>query len=160
MKNWKGTIKEDSPVNVEACFQEIRQRILESILQAKFSIWVAVAWFTDKEIVNALLNKHRDGLNIQVIVNDDSTTSKYGFDFSTKGIEYYKIAPSSPWGKKIMHNKFCVIDFKKVVQGSYNWTKNAQYNKESITITDSRGLAEDFAEQFIDLKQAHKSAHT
>jgi len=150
---------EDSTVDVEAYFQEIRQRILESILQAKFSIWVAMAWFTDKEIGNALLYKHRDGLNIQVIVNDDSTTSKYGLDFSSKGIEYYKIAPSSPWGKKIMHNKFCVIDFKKVVHGSYNWTKNAQYNNESITITDSRELAEDFAEQFIALKQAHKSAH-
>ncbi|ENM5919817.1 hypothetical protein CW613_003991 [Vibrio mimicus] len=152
-----GTSIEDPAVDIEAYFQEIRQRILESIYNAKFSIWVAMAWFTDKEIGNALLKKHRDGLNIQVIVNDDNTTSRYGLDFSTKGIEYYKVSPSSPWGKKIMHNKFCVIDLKKVVHGSYNWTKNAQYNNESITITDSRELAEDFSGQFIALKQAYKS---
>lgn len=46
-----------------------------------------------------------------------------------------------------MHNKFCEIDFKKVIHGSYNWTNN-----ESITITESRELAEEFAEHFIKLK--------
>ena len=58
----------------------------------------------------------------------------------------------SNFGKKIMHNKFCIIDFKKVIHGSYNWTNNAKYNNESITITESRELAEEFAEQFIKLK--------
>jgi len=33
-----------------------------------------------------------------------------------------------------MHNKFCVIDSKTVVTGSYNWTKKAQSNYENITI--------------------------
>ena len=51
-----------------------------------------------------------------------------------------------------MHDKFCVIDFKKVIHGSYNWTNNDQYNNESITIVDSRELAEEFAEHFIKLK--------
>ena len=27
-----------------------------------------------------------------------------------------------------MHHKFCVVDLKKVIHGSYNWTKKAQYN--------------------------------
>ncbi len=111
-----------------------------------------MAWFTDKEIANELLKKHKEGINIQVIVNDDETTEKYGLDFSSKGIEFYKGNPSSNFGKKIMHNKFCVIDLKKVIHGSYNWTNNAKYNNESITITESRELAEEFAEHFIKLK--------
>jgi len=147
---------EEDRVDIDAHFQDIRARILESINCAQFSIWVAMAWFTDKEIGNALLKKHLGGLNVQVVVNDDQTTEKYGLDFTLKGIEYYKVAPSSPWGKKIMHNKFCVIDLKKVVHGSYNWSNNAQYNNESITIADSRELAEDFANQFIALKLSHK----
>ncbi len=144
-------------VDVEAYFQAIREQIIDSIKSAEFSIWVAMAWFTDKEIANEILQKHWAGLNVQVIVNDDENTAKYGLNFDTKGVEYYKISPSSPWGEKIMHNKFCIIDFKKVIHGSYNWTKNASYNNESITVTESRELAEDFSSQFIQLKNSYKN---
>lgn len=51
-----------------------------------------------------------------------------------------------------MHNKFCIIDLNKVIHGSYNWTSNAQYNNESITITEGREVAKDFANQFIQLR--------
>jgi phosphatidylserine/phosphatidylglycerophosphate/cardiolipin synthase-like enzyme len=51
-----------------------------------------------------------------------------------------------------MHNKFCVIDLKTVISGSYNWTKKAQYNNESIEVKHSRQLAEQYATEFIKLK--------
>ncbi len=146
---------EVDPVEIEAHFADIKAQIVESIRSAKFSIWVAMAWFTDKDLGNELWKKHKEGLNVQVIVNDDEITQRNGLKFDHKdiGIEYYSVAPDSPWGKKIMHNKFCVIDLKKVIHGSYNWTNNAKYNNENITITDSRELAEDFAGQFIELKK-------
>ncbi len=142
----------DDPIAIEAHFQEIKKEILKSIRSAKFSIWVAVAWFTDRDLGNELRVKHRSGVNVRVIVNDDHTTEQHGLKFDTKGIEYTKVSPESPWGKKLMHNKFCVIDLCKVVHGSYNWTSNAEYNKESITIIENRDIAENFATQFIELK--------
>lgn len=39
-----------------------------------------------------------------------------------------------------------------VVHGSYNWTKKAQYNKETISIDTDRTTAEKFADEFIKLK--------
>lgn len=147
----------EEKVDIEAHFQEIKSQIIEAIQNAKLLVWVAMAWFTDKEIANKLLEKHKEGLNIQVIVNDDVISQKYGLNFSSKGIEFYMGNPSSIFGKKIMHNKFCIIDFKKVIHGSYNWTNNAEYNNESITITDSRELAEEFAEHFIKLKREIKN---
>lgn len=141
----------DDPVLIEAHFQEIKNQIIESIRCAEFSIWIAVAWFTDKDIGNELRIKHQKGVNVRVIVNDDETTDKHGLKFDTRGIEYKKVSPNSPWGKKLMHNKFCIIDLCKVIHGSYNWTSNAQYNNESITVTDDRKLAEDFSRQFIEL---------
>lgn len=143
----------DDPVLIEAHFQEIKNQIIDSIRSAKFTIWIAVAWFTDKEIGNELRLKHQIGINVRVVVNDDETTEKYGLKFDTKGIEYTRVAPSSRWGKKLMHNKFCIIDLCRVIHGSYNWTSNAQYNNESITITESRELAEDFSSQFIELSR-------
>jgi phosphatidylserine/phosphatidylglycerophosphate/cardiolipin synthase-like enzyme len=142
----------DDPIAVEAHFQGIRAQLLECIESARFIVWVAVAWFTDKQLGNALRERHRSGVNVRVIVNDDEMTELNGLKFDAKGIEYTKVAPDSPWGKKLMHNKFCVIDLRTVVHGSYNWTGSAQYNNESITITESRELAEEFAAQFIELK--------
>ena len=52
-----------------------------------------------------------------------------------------------------MHHKFCIIDLKTVIHGSYNWTIKAQYNKESISIDTSRDLAEKYASEFIELKK-------
>jgi phosphatidylserine/phosphatidylglycerophosphate/cardiolipin synthase-like enzyme len=149
----------DDPIAIEAHFREIKAQILGCIQSARFSVWVAVAWFTDKELGNLLREKHKSGVNVRVIVNDDQTTDRYGLKFDTKGIEYTKVSPDSPWGKKLMHNKFCVIDLSAVIHGSYNWTSNAQYNNESITITRSRDIAEDFAAQFIELRNQRKVAH-
>ena len=60
----------------------------------------------------------------------------------------------NPNGKyqNIMHHKFCVIDLKTVIHGSYNWTNKARWNKETISIDISRELAEKFASEFINLK--------
>ncbi len=145
-----GTELED-PVLIEAHFQEIKSQIIQSVKDARFTIWIAVAWFTDKDIGNELRIKHQAGVNVRIIVNDDETTDKFGLKFDTRGIEYSRVSPDTPWGKKLMHNKFCIIDLCKIIHGSYNWTSNAKYNNESITITESRELAEDFACQFIEL---------
>jgi hypothetical protein len=141
----------EDPLVIEAHFQEIKSQIINSIRSAKFTIWVAVAWFTDKDLGNELWKKHKSGVNVRVIVNDDQTTEQHGLKFDQHGIDYVKISPISPWGKKLMHNKFSIIDICKVIQGSYNWTSNAQYNNESIIITEGREIAEEFSIQFIEL---------
>lgn len=33
-----------------------------------------------------------------------------------------------------MHHKFCVIDLERVIDGSYNWTNNANYSGKGINI--------------------------
>jgi len=141
----------EDPVVIEAHFIEIKNQIIKSIHEAKFTIWIAVARFTDKDIGNQLRLKHKEGVNVRVVVNDDETTSKFGLEFDKKGIEYKTVSPNTIWGKKIMHNKFCIIDLCKVIHGSYNWTSNAKYNNENITITENRELAENFSDQFIEL---------
>ena len=140
-----------SPAEVVAHFEDIRRQIKECIRDAKFSIWVAVAWFTDRELGNELRLKHNSGLNVRVIVNNDQITEQHGLDFDTKGIEYIKLDSSVP--HKIMHNKFCVIDLETVIHGSYNWTRNAERNDESVTIVEDFQLAREFAAEFIRLAQ-------
>lgn len=52
-----------------------------------------------------------------------------------------------------MHHKFCVIDLRTVIHGSYNWTNKAQWNKETISIDVGREIAEKFANEFMSLKK-------
>lgn len=136
-------------IEIEVHFEDIQAQISEQIRSAKFSIWVAVAWFTDKVLMRELFNKKQDGVNVRIIVLDDEINSKYGFDFE----KYYETKRIAKMGQfeNIMHHKFCVIDLKTVIHGSYNWTTKANWNRETISIENSRELAEKYAAEFINL---------
>ena len=138
-------------IEVEIHFEEIQAQIIEQIRNAKFSIWVAVAWFADKVIARELYNKKREGLNVRIVVLDDEINKKYGIDYE-KHFDAKRV-PKEGVFENIMHHKFCVIDLKTVIHGSYNWTNKARWNKETISIDNSRELAEKFATQFIELNK-------
>lgn len=146
-------IGEESPdvIEVEVHFEEIQKQILEALDQAKFTIWIAMAWFTNKILFNKLIEKKAQGLNIQIIVLDDEINAKYGQHYK----EHFetKRYPKTGIYENLMHNKFCVIDFKKIIHGSYNWTGKANFNKETISIETSKELAEKYAEEFMKLKK-------
>jgi len=55
--------------------------------------------------------------------------------------------------QNIMHEKFCIIDLNTVIHGTFNWTKAANYNKETISIDRNRTTAEAFADEFMKLKK-------
>ncbi|WP_190284892.1 phospholipase D-like domain-containing protein [Bacillus sp. S3] len=142
----------DEPVKLETHFEDIQNQIIEEIKRAKYTIWVAVAWFTDQKLFEELVQKKKEGLNVQVIVIDDDINRKYGFRFEDH-FETYRL-PEHGMFKNIMHNKFCIIDLNTVISGSYNWTKKAQYNDESIDIKHSREATEPYATKFIELKKS------
>jgi hypothetical protein len=136
-------------VEVEIHFEEIQAQLIEQIRNAKFSIWVAVAWFTDNVLMRELYNKKKEGVNIRLVVLDDEINRKYGFEYE-KHFETKRAEPTGMF-KNIMHHKFCIIDLKTIVHGSYNWTNKARWNKETISIDVSRELSEKFATEFIEL---------
>lgn len=146
----------DDPIQLTAHFEDIERQTINSIRLAKFSIWVCVAWITHKEIANELYKQHKNGINIRVIVNNDELTNSKGCDFTKTGIEYYKISPQNLSYKNLMHHKFCIIDLKKVLTGSFNWTLRANYNYENIEEIESREKAEEYAERFIKIIQLSK----
>lgn len=54
------------------------------------------------------------------------------------------ILGSSSWESGIMHHKFCLIDYRIVWTGSYNYTINASRNYETLLRIDSTRLNEKF----------------
>jgi phosphatidylserine/phosphatidylglycerophosphate/cardiolipin synthase-like enzyme len=137
--------------SVKAHFEEIQKEIIEYIKSARFLIWVAVAWFTDKEIFDELVAKRKEGLNIQLIIMNDDINGNSNLPYESE-FETYRVSKTEKY-ENIMHEKFCVIDLQLVIHGSYNWTRKARFNQESISVIKNRQNAELFAERFIQLKK-------
>lgn len=138
-------------LEVQVHFEDIQQQIIEEVKKARFIVWIAVAWFTDPKLFELLKEKKSSGVNIQVIIIDDEINARTALDFENH-FETYRVAKKG-FFENIMHHKFCIVDLKTVIHGSYNWTVKAQYNSESISVDTSRELAEKYADQFLKLKK-------
>ncbi len=143
-------------MTTQAHFQNIRKHIKEELSTATQSIYVAVAWFTDKHLFKILCDKAKDGVNVQLIVMDDDITRNCAIRY--KEIENYggKLYEISESFGTLMHNKFCIIDEKTIITGSYNWSMKAASNHENITITnDAESLALTFIAEFKRIKETY-----
>lgn len=125
--------------------QACKAKIIESISQAKTTVKVAMAYFTDKEIANELIAARQRGAEVNVVLSNDNTNNE--IRELLKGKVSLVIFESN--GRGIMHHKFCIIDNSLLVHGSYNYTYNAnKNNQESLNITDSYSLINEYSNIF------------
>jgi len=55
-------------------------------------------------------------------------------------------------GYQLMHNKFCIVDGKKIFTGSFNPTENCNfYNNNNILIIESDHIAKNYEDEFVEL---------
>lgn len=133
--------------NTEVIFENIEQRILKEIESAHYAIFVSVAWFTNKKLFNALLEKAKQNCYVSIIIQLDEINSQSGIDYSQIQIgrsECFHISKDA----ELLHDKFCVIDFKTVITGSYNWTYKASHNSENILILNDPSVATQYISRF------------
>jgi hypothetical protein len=135
----------------KAFFTKIETTILANLKNAKTSIKIAVAWFSNPVFYNLLLEKMKDGVQIQIILADDIA------NFRNPKINFQKIIDFNGSIKisrfpRLMHHKFCLIDDRLLITGSYNWTINAeQRNLENIIVSLDMNLVQTFEKEFLQL---------
>lgn len=138
---------------VEPNFHEIKDLIISQISSAKYLIWIAVAWFTDKDIYQSLLAAKDRGVNIRIVMLDDKNNKNeegtFKLDFYQKIQVRYTKAYAS--GEESLHHKFCVFDLERYITGSYNWTYNATKNSENVVLIHDSESAKRYADEFIRL---------
>lgn len=145
--------------NTEVIFENIEQRIITEIENAHYAIFVSVAWFTNKKLFNALLEKAKQNCYVSIIIQLDEINSQGGIDYSQIQVgrsECFKISKDA----ELLHDKFCVIDFKKVITGSYNWTYKASYNSENILILNDPSVATQYISRFEQQKAKFNTSST
>lgn len=138
-----------------AHFEQISPTIITHIQQARQSVVVAVAWFTDAAIFGALCAVAGRGLSVELMIaNDEANFRETGLDFDAlRRVGGRVFAAGQNRGKTFMHNKFCIIDGQTVITGSFNWSYGARQNHENITISTEAGpLARQFLAEFEQLR--------
>ena len=146
LENYSAQVKEKvtEKINV-AKFSNLGHDLLNELEKAKAIIFVCVAWFTNPVLKQKLLEKLHEGCDVRVIINNDGINKRHSVDLSD--IPHKKVR-----GERggIMHKKYCVIDNNVVVEGSYNWTTNAEHrNEEEFTIHHNDvELASQFTKDF------------
>ena len=146
-------------------FEKISEEISKHLEAATHDIVIAIAWFTDASLFNILRRKASTGVTINLLYLDDEINDKASFNIGQLEAYQARLFPisSDMQPGNIMHNKFCVIDGKHVITGSYNWTNRAKSNDENITVfLDNPEISTHFLKAFDDLleKYNYKKATT
>lgn len=143
-------------MQTEAVFESIADRISIELEQAKTSIYIAVAWLTNRNLFNMLLEKAQQGITVQLMLSNDHINEQSYVDYSQLDILNSAAYLIGDGKKDLMHNKFCVIDNNTVINGSYNWSYKAEKNHENILITKGDSvLADQFIEQFKKIRNTY-----
>lgn len=134
--------------NIDVKFKGIKDQIIENISKAKNSLKIAMAWFTNYDIFEKLLELRERNVSIDLIViNDLINNGGYCLNFNELiekgGSVYLSEFPS------MMHHKFCIIDDEILINGSYNWTYYAEnINEENILIIKGKTIINSFVAEF------------
>jgi len=143
-------------MQTEGVFENIAERIEQEISRAQKSVFIAVAWFTNRRLFNELLKKARTGCTISILISDDSINQNSPIDFDQLIINNSKVYKVGNGDTELMHNKFCVIDYSTVITGSYNWSYKAESNFENVIITtNDTTLAEQFVAEFNHIRKRY-----
>lgn len=140
----------------DVVFSDIQDTIIQGIRDAKYTIWAAVAWFTNQAIIDELIAKKRHGISVRMIISEEKSNQPFYKQLS-ENFDLVLI-PHHGWEDwNRMHDKFCIIDFEYVMHGSYNWTKAANYNDETLATALDRDFVKKFADEFVRLYgEGHK----
>lgn len=125
---------------------ECAAEIIGEIRRSTKSIDVCVFTISDDDISEQLFQAHQRGITVRIITDDDKTRDKGSdiFRLHRAGIPIKTDNDPSH-----MHHKFAIFDNKRVINGSFNWTRSASTrNHEDITVTSHSGTVAQFCARF------------
>jgi phosphatidylserine/phosphatidylglycerophosphate/cardiolipin synthase-like enzyme len=141
--------------SVDVCFRpgkaSCAEQVIDALVGAKQTLLVQAYGFTNPQIVQAIGDARKRGVNVRVVLDKTNASKRDGQPRYT-GATYLTNAnvPVRIDGKvAIAHNKVMVIDGELVIGGSYNYTRSAEdKNAENVTFTKSACVAKFYRDNF------------
>lgn len=125
----------------------IQYQIVPLIDNAQKYVYVPVFVVTHKLFIQSLINAHKRGVDVRLVLDATSASGKYS------SVNYLRdngilLKVENRAGK--MHMKSIVIDDIYTVVGSMNFTKSGEkYNDENVVIINNSLLAKAFKDKFL-----------
>ncbi|MBX2927242.1 MAG: hypothetical protein KF852_05350 [Saprospiraceae bacterium] len=115
---------------------------------------MAVCWFTHPEIYQALKERIHAGVELTLLLNFDQV------NFQPQGLVFFALEQAGAQilgftGPELLHHKFAVADERRVLAGSFNWTR--AMHRDHIWIQEDPAAARSFLSEFERLKMQCKS---
>lgn len=122
--------------------------IVSALDGARSTVLVQAYSFTSAPIAKALVDAHKRGVDVRVILDKSQRSERYS------SLMFLRNAGIPVWidaRVAIAHNKVMVLDGETVITGSFNFTKSAQErNAENLLVIHDRDLAGKYADNWRD----------
>jgi phosphatidylserine/phosphatidylglycerophosphate/cardiolipin synthase-like enzyme len=151
----KNTLHSFKKIHLEFFDENIEDIIIENISEAKKELCIAMAWFTSYALMDELDKIKGRGVEIKVVISNEKKNLEEENESKLRKVcTELKIANLSKTDKRkydgLMHNKYCIIDDERVIDGSYNWSRSNSFgnNEEHIIVIESKIVAKKFKNNF------------
>jgi phospholipase D len=143
----------DSTGKINVCFTPpagCGNLIAREISKAQSSIYVQAYSFTSKSIIRELIRAKQRGVKIRVLLD---SSNLYTNDSKAPELEAAGIEVAIDKVSGIAHNKVIIIDKKKVITGSFNFTNAADHhNVENVLLIEDEAMAETYLQNWLSRK--------
>jgi len=127
----------------------IERIILKKIKKASKSIHFMAFSFTSNKIGEMMIQKFKKGIEVYGIFEKIGAKSRHS-EFIKMKIEGLPVRLDK--NKNRMHHKVIIIDKRRVLTGSYNFSKSAnKRNDENILMIDNKKIAKEYLKEFYRL---------
>jgi phosphatidylserine/phosphatidylglycerophosphate/cardiolipin synthase-like enzyme len=131
---------------IQRCFtpgQDCTNAIVQAIDAANKELLVQAYGFTSCPIVAAIGRAKQRGVKVKVLLDRTNEQGRYAGVIAF--LRDRAIEPLIDHTVKIQHNKVIIIDLRRVLTGSFNFTASAQKrNAENLVIIGSRPNAREY----------------
>lgn len=142
VSTYADTGKTYRPQSVEVYFSPkggATEAVVSVIRNAQKSINVQAYSFTSAPIAKALVDAHKRGVAVNVILDKSQKTEKYS---SADFLAHAGISVLIDSKHAIAHNKIMIVDSETVITGSFNFSKAAEErNAENLLVINDSELA-------------------
>lgn len=126
----------------------LQARVGAEVRAARKSVRVAMFHFTSDRLVAALADRARSGVPVRVLLDARQSDDALLARLRAAGLDARRVSPKGDEQTRF-HHKYCVLDDRIVLTGSYNWTvQGDQSNHENVVLLRDDAAARAFAENF------------
>ncbi|RYF72905.1 MAG: nuclease [Comamonadaceae bacterium] len=123
--------------------------IVQQLQQARHTADLCVFTISDDRITEELLAAHRRGVALRLITDNDKEFDS-GSDVAR--IRSAGVPVVVDRTEAHMHHKFAIFDGRRLLNGSYNWTRSAAtFNEENLVLSAEPVLVRRFMDEFDQL---------